>query len=90
MLVRTTERKVTFNHPFTLGALDSQQPPGTYLVVMEEEQIQGLSFDAYQRTATSLQLPAIGARSGMRQMFPVDAEELEAALAADDGGRSQT
>ena len=52
-------------------------------MVVEEELIQGLSFNAYHRGATTFHVPAISTRSGMRQAFPIDAEELESALAAD-------
>jgi hypothetical protein len=46
MSIRTTETKVTFHRPFTLAALDGSQPAGTYRLVVEEEQIPGLSFVA--------------------------------------------
>jgi len=55
--VRTTESTITFRRPFTLSALDKAQPAGTYRVVTEEEEIDGLSFVAFRRTATLLHLP---------------------------------
>lgn len=82
MLARTTERKVTFRHPFTLSGV-GRLPSGTYLVVAEEEQLQGLSFDAYRLVETRFHVPAVTTQSGIRQAFPVDAGELEAALAND-------
>jgi hypothetical protein len=86
MNVRTTETTVTFRRPFMLSALDCPQPAGTYRLVTEEEQIEGLSFVAFQRVATLLHTPAISARSGgTHQVFVVDLVELETALKADAG-----
>ena len=50
MSVRTTETTVTFKHPFTLPSFDGPQPAGTYRLVMDEEEILGLSFLAFRRT----------------------------------------
>ena len=59
MSVRTTETTVTFKHLFTLPSVDSPQPAGTYRLVMDEEEILGLSFLSFRRTATMLHVPAI-------------------------------
>jgi hypothetical protein len=60
------------------------QPAGTYRLVTDEEEILGLTFPAYRRTATVLHIPASSSAAGRsQQAFPVDAAELEAALAAD-------
>ena len=83
MSTRTTLTSVTFNRPFTLSAVDEQQPAGTYRLVTEEEPIEGLSFGAYLRTATMLHLPAAPAPGQTRQVVPVDPDELSALLAAD-------
>jgi hypothetical protein len=80
MSERSTETTVTFAHPFTLKACDTTLSPGTYRLVVEEEEILGLSFPAYRRTATTLHTPAIPFRSGHRQAFPVEPGELEGAL----------
>lgn len=83
MSVRTTETKVTFRRPFLLAGLGSAQPAGTYRLVTDEEEIPGLSFTAFQRTATVLHLPAISVASGLNEVVPVDPAELAAALEAD-------
>lgn len=83
MTTRTTETTVTFRRPFTLDALDSVQPAGTYRVETDEELLPGLSFDAFQRVATMLHLPAMSATGGRRQVVTIDPAELAAALAAD-------
>src|SRR3546814_1300068 len=46
--------------PICLSALDKPLPAGRYLVVTEEDEIAGVSFQAFHRTATLLHLPAIG------------------------------
>ena len=56
MSTRTTETTVTFRRPFTLLSVEGAQPAGTYRLVTEEEQIPGLSFVAFRRTATLLHL----------------------------------
>jgi hypothetical protein len=83
MTTRTTETTVTFRRPFTLVALDVAQPAGTYRVETDEELLEGLSFDAFQRVATMLHLPAMSASGGRRQVITVDPAELAAALEAD-------
>jgi hypothetical protein len=83
MTIRTTEQTVSFNHPFKLHACEAVQPPGTYRVVVDEEEIFGLSFLAYRRTATMLHTPALSAYGNARQVYIVEAEDLEAALEAD-------
>jgi hypothetical protein len=83
MAARTTETTVTFKHPFMLTALAGPQPAGTYAVETDEEEVPGLSFTAFQRTATMLRLPAIPNTGGRSEVVPVDPVELAAALQAD-------
>ncbi|WP_159588211.1 hypothetical protein [Chelativorans xinjiangense] len=83
MTVRTTDTEVTFRQPFRLSAFDARQAAGTYRLVIEEEEILGLSFLAYRRTATMLHTPAISVQSGRHQVVEVDPEELTVALDAD-------
>jgi hypothetical protein len=80
---RTSETTVTFRYPFRLTAIDGVQPPGTYRVVVDEERIEGLTFPAFRRIATTIHLPAIMVRSTVSQVAPVDPAELDAALEAD-------
>ena len=55
--MRTTRETVTFAHSFSLYAVDDVQPAGTYTVDIDEELIEGLSFLAYRRVATTIYLP---------------------------------
>lgn len=83
MTVRTTESTVTLSHPFRTAALDRIQPAGTYRVVTDEEEIIGLSFLAFRRTATLLHIPALETSSIAKQVVAIDPTELDAILAAD-------
>jgi hypothetical protein len=83
MSERSTETTVTFKHPFMLGSFDAVQPAGTYRLVIDEEEVLGLSFPAYRRTSTMLHIPAGSGSSLIGQAFPVVPGELEAALEAD-------
>lgn len=83
MVSRTTEATVTFAHPFTLASLDEPQPAGRYRLVIDEEEIVGLSFLAFRRTATVLELPALAKGQCARQHVPVSEADLEAALTKD-------
>lgn len=84
MTIRTTETTATFRHPFTLPSVEKPQPAGTYRLVMDEEEIAGLSFLAFRRVATMLDVPAIAVTGQPGQVFLVDPDELTAALKADD------
>jgi hypothetical protein len=87
MAVPAAETTVTFKRPFTLPSVDSPQPAGTYRLVMDEEEILGLSFLAFRRTATMLHIPAmspaISISARPNQVFPVSSMELAAAMEAD-------
>jgi hypothetical protein len=83
MTIRTSDTEVTFRRPFTLSAFDTPLPAGTYRVVIDDEEIPGLSFLAYRRKATILHAPAMSVRSGLRQVFDIDQKELAEALEAD-------
>ena len=76
--MRTTREPVTFTHPFILDGAEGVQPAGTYDVEVDEELIEGLSFLAYRRVATTIYLP-LGSRAvGSHQAVRVDPGELEA------------
>jgi len=83
MATRTTHATVTFRRPFTLSSLDGPQPAGTYRLETDEEQIEGLSFNAFRRTSVMLHLPANAAPGVTRQVVPVDPQEFADALLAD-------
>jgi hypothetical protein len=84
MTTRTTKTTVTFTRPFSLSGFDGEQPAGSYSVETDEEMLDNLSFPAYRRMATMMQLNAstVGP-SGILQVAVIDPSQLEAALAAD-------
>ena len=77
--MRTTRESVTFDRPFSLGAVDGLQPAGTYAVDVDEELIEGLSFLAYRRVATTIYLPLHHRGPGSVQAVRVEPRELAAA-----------
>jgi len=90
MTERTTASEITFSHPFILGSLVVPLDAGTYRLIVDEELIEGLSFPAYRRTGTHLEIPAVGVEIGTRQLLQVPLQELEAAMQrdAEDGEES--
>jgi hypothetical protein len=83
MAGRTTRVSVTFTRPFSLGDVDGIQPAGTYRIETLEVTLDNLSFLAYRRVSTTIQLPAVGTASSRRQVVDIDPLELERALQAD-------
>jgi hypothetical protein len=81
--LRTTRTLVTFARPFWLDEMAELQAAGTYAVQTDEEQIEGLSFLAYRRVATTIALPLKAAPTGSVQIVTVDPAALEAALRRD-------
>lgn len=82
MSSRIRREALVFRHPFRLRGWTESQPAGTYAMETEEEMIEGLSFPAYRRIATTLTRESTPAGS-CRQVLPVDPRDLEALLAAD-------
>jgi hypothetical protein len=60
-------------------AVDDLQPAGTYMIDIDEELIEGLSFLAYRRVATTIYLPLYQRNQGSVQAIRVDPQELAAA-----------
>lgn len=83
MLTRSTRSKVTFPNDVTIGDNQQELPAGTYEILVEEELIHGLSFEAYRRTATYLMVRGRGSDAGQTTMQVTTEEELEHAMACD-------
>jgi hypothetical protein len=82
MTTCTREATVTFSRPFTLSEGDRPLPARTYRILVDEEDIPGLSFLAFRRTATMPYLPALSEPAGRSEMVLVSPDELTAALEA--------
>ncbi|RVT82583.1 hypothetical protein DXV76_15175 [Rhodobacteraceae bacterium CCMM004] len=83
MLTRSTRSMVTFANVFTIGDSQQEHPAGTYEVVVEEELLQGLSFEAYRRIATHLMVRGRGGAGGQMALHTTTKEDLEYAVACD-------
>ena len=81
--MRTTETEITFNSPFQLEGLVEPQEAGTYRLIVDEELISGLSFSAYKRVATHLEIPCLSASSMVRHRLQVSYDEICRALTLD-------
>ena len=83
MMNHMTTKTVTFTHPFTIEGLDGWQPAGNYVIEMEEELLQELSFPAWRRVHTAIRLPQRPGTSVMEQVATVDPRAIDVALAVD-------
>lgn len=83
MTMRSTRSTVTFSNPFTLPGYPGDLPAGDYEVLVEEELLQGLSFEAYRRTATYLTVRGKGANTGRTELMAITERDLKQALRRD-------
>lgn len=83
MTVRTTRTTVSFSSPFTLHNVEGIQPAGEYVVVIDDESIEGLSRVCYRRVATLFQTPALYGPERQIQLAAISQTELDAALMKD-------
>jgi len=74
---------VTFSNDFMIGDSQRELPPGTYEILVEEDLIQGISFEAYRRTATYLIIRGRGSNAGQTTMQVITQEELDHVIACD-------
>jgi hypothetical protein len=79
---RTQRKTVTFDRPFLLKGMDRILLPGDYVVVTDEELVEGLSFPVYRRVSTSMMVPAQNRPSSV-EMLTIDPRDLEAAQERD-------
>lgn len=82
MTERTTRTSVTFSHPFSLAGIDGVQHAGTYRIEAVEVRLDNMSFIAYRRVSTTIELPAVSSAS-LRRQVTIDPVELETALKRD-------
>ena len=83
MTIRTTRSTVSFSNPFTLRNLEGVQPAGEYVVLADDELVEGLSRVAYRRLVTLSQTPAISASRRRTESFSISQTDLAAALMKD-------
>lgn len=78
---RTIRKQMTFSKSFRLAGFDSVQPPGTYTLSLEEEQLDSLLFLGWRLIAATLELT----HGGTTEYVGVDMQDLQAALQRDTG-----
>jgi hypothetical protein len=87
MTIRSRRETVTFRHPFRIRGVDRVLPAGSYEIITDEEMIEGLSFAAFRRVATMIQVPAETGRAielmSIGSVDLSDAQRMDAS-AADD------
>jgi hypothetical protein len=83
--MRSTTATVTFQNSFRLPGHDTDFPSGSYVVLREDERLDGLTFEAFRRVATYLQVWGRGVQAGQSELLPITEKDLEAALKADRG-----
>ncbi|MGB3042221.1 MAG: hypothetical protein WBB98_03430 [Xanthobacteraceae bacterium] len=83
MTIRSRCASVVFQHDFHIEGINRRLPPGAYDVVTDEEEIEGLSFLAYRRVATSFRVTGPTRERVTTESFSVDPVDLEEALRQD-------
>jgi hypothetical protein len=83
LTIRTTRSIVSFRSSFTLRNLEGVHPAGEYIVLADDELIEGLSGVAYRRLVTLFQTPAISASQRRTESFSISQTDLDAALMKD-------
>ncbi len=81
---RLTRKTVDFKHSFSLAGIDFRLEAGTYLVETHEEVIEGLSFVAFRRVSTTIEIPDKMYGRASRQIMTIDPADLEAAQRLDE------
>lgn len=83
MNTRSTSSTLTFSNPFTLPGYPGELPAGDYELLVEEEILQGLSFEAYRQTATYLTVRGRGSHAGRSELRAISDRDLKEALSRD-------
>ena len=78
---------MTFSRPFAIADVDGIQPAGIYRIQTVDVALDNLSFLAYRRVSTTIELPAVGTASSRRRVVAIDPLELEAVVKADSAAR---
>jgi hypothetical protein len=83
MSERSRHTTAVFLHPAMVVGIEGILAAGTYRVETVEEQILGLSFIAYRRLQTTIEIPSKSGALNGRQVVAVEPEALQAALERD-------
>lgn len=83
MEFRSTRTTLTFRRAFALPNEDRQVPAGDYVLVVEEQIMEGLTFNAYLRIGSYLIVNGGPKRPGLTEMIPITEDALAFLLACD-------
>ena len=83
MLCRSSIQHVKFDHPFHLPGHEACLHAGSYRMLIEDEELHGLSFAALRRISTHLMVEGQGLHPGRTELLATSAEDLGAALQQD-------
>ena len=83
MNTRSSRSMVTFSNAFAQPGYPGYLPAGTYELIVEEELLLGLSFEAWRRVSTFLVVRGKGNRVGSIAMRPITQKDLELVLRRD-------
>jgi hypothetical protein len=83
MNIRSTRTTLSFRSDFILPHDVRTVPAGDYVLVTEEERLEGLTFNAYRRISGYLIVGGGPANPGRTEMIPVTEAELDALVALD-------
>jgi hypothetical protein len=89
MTIRSRRETVTFKHPFLIRGVDRLLPAGSYEVITDEEMIEGLSFAAFRRIATMIEVPAKAPSSHAMEMISIGSVDLSDAQRIDASARDE-
>tara|TARA_E500000318_G_scaffold111931_1_gene132747 strand:+ start:3716 stop:4117 length:402 start_codon:yes stop_codon:yes gene_type:complete len=85
--LKTTRKTYVFSAPFNLTGFDQSFPAGQYNVEIEEQMMEGMSFVAFKRIATTMRMihAADGrAKPGLvNNTFNIDPRDFELAILKD-------
>jgi hypothetical protein len=87
---RLSSSTVTFSKAFVLSGFPGELPAGDYEVLVEDELLQGLSFEAYRRTSTCLLVHGKGSRVGRTEMRATTESDLKTALSRDQAATEKS
>lgn len=87
---RSSSSTVTFENEFTLSGYPDALPPGDYQVLIDEELLQGISFEAYRRTATYLMVAGTGVNLERNELRATTTADIDAALDRDRASTVRT
>ncbi|MCG6858487.1 MAG: hypothetical protein LJE67_10515 [Salaquimonas sp.] len=80
MLNRTKRSTIHLSSAFSLVGIEQMLPAGNYTIVEDEGLIEDLSWAAYRRAGTFIEVPAALSSASAIQMFEIDRAELDAAI----------